>query len=202
MGKQPLQELRELHHVSLWCSTYGINTLFDMIFDWLPSGSWVGWVLADLLPHLSPLFQIIFSSLQGCARHHLSSPDSRGLGSRSYLVHSGYEFLLSNSNLPPKAKLWNIIWDSKSLPKINIFYWTLTHGKILTGENLKKQSFHGPFICGLCFQALETISHLFFQCPFALNVWSLVLANLYPLINKASSPAHFFRTGSLFTEVL
>jgi hypothetical protein len=97
------RNFRELQPLSQWCSAHGINTLFD-ISKRLPSGSWDGWVLEDLLPHLSPLFQTLFSSLQGCAPHHLSSPDSRGWGSGSYSVHSGYEFLLSNSNLPLRKR--------------------------------------------------------------------------------------------------
>jgi hypothetical protein len=131
------RNFRDLQPLSQWCSTHGINTLFD-ISKWLPSGSWDSWVMEDLLPHLSPLFQTLCSSLQGCAPHHFSSPDSRGWGSGSYSVHSGYEYLLSNSNLPPKEKVWNRIWDSNCLPKINILCWTLTHGKILMGENLQK----------------------------------------------------------------
>jgi len=54
------------------------------------------------------------------------------------LVNVGYEALLAHLSLPPNYRVWNRIWDTNSLPKVNMFCWTLTHVKILTGENLQK----------------------------------------------------------------
>ena len=49
------------------------------------------------------------------------------------------------------------------------------HEKVLTGENLEKRGFDGPFRCPLCAEDSENISHLFFNCPFATAVWNEVL---------------------------
>ena len=49
------------------------------------------------------------------------------------------------------------------------------HGRILTGENLEKRGLVGPFRCPLCAGAVETISHLFLQCPYAISIWNAVL---------------------------
>jgi len=131
--------------------------------------------------------------MQGCGPKYLSSKDSRGWGVGSYSVHVGYEALLAHSTLPCKSKIWNIIWALDSLPKFNIFCWRLTHGKILTGKNLQKQGFNGPYRCGLCNQDEENIHHLFLDCPFAKYVWDLVLSSLFPLISWSSSPSHLFQ---------
>ena len=44
---------------------------------------------------------------------------------------------------------------SKTFPKIDLFTWTLLHGKILTGDNLEKRGFMGPFHFPLCSAANE-----------------------------------------------
>ena len=61
------------------------------------------------------------------------------------------------------------------LPKIDMFIWTLLHEKVLTGENLEKRGFIGPFRCPLCSEASENINHLFLICPYAISVWREVL---------------------------
>ena len=49
------------------------------------------------------------------------------------------------------------------------------HERVLTGENLEKRGFVGPFHYPLCAEASENISHLFLKCPYATSVWSDVL---------------------------
>jgi hypothetical protein len=73
---------------------------------------------------------------------------------------------------------WKNIWSQDALPKINIFIWSLAHGKILTGENLMKRGFHGPFICPLCQNSQDTIQHLFWDCPFSTTVWNVAYGDL------------------------
>ena len=61
------------------------------------------------------------------------------------------------------------------MPKIEMFSWTLMHERVLTGENLEKRGFVGPFRCPLCAEASENISHLFLKCPYDVSVWMQVL---------------------------
>ena len=49
------------------------------------------------------------------------------------------------------------------------------HGRILTCENPERRGLASPFRCPLCVGAVETISHLFLQCPYAISVWNAVL---------------------------
>lgn len=68
---------------------------------------------------------------------------------------------------------------SKNLiPKINLFWWKVAHGKILTIDNLKKKDFYLVNRCYLCNEVEETIMHLMFQCPYSKEIWYFFLMNL------------------------
>jgi hypothetical protein len=85
---------------------------------------------------------------------HLQVRDNRIWGVDNYMVKEGYIALLQQTTLPEKSNIWRNIWNKYGLPKINIFCWILAHGKLLTGENLNKRGFQGPFRCALCLQSL------------------------------------------------
>jgi len=46
-----------------------------------------------------------------------------------FSVKSAYLLLVEDVN---KDEIWEKVWNCKSLPKINFFWWTATHNKILT----------------------------------------------------------------------
>jgi hypothetical protein len=110
--------------------------------------------------HMSNQAQIMSSSLKGATPILRDTPDNRGWGTNGYLVKYGYNMLLFTLRVFQNSTKWKNVWSQESLPKINIFIWS-THGKILTGENLMKTSFHGPFNCPLCQNSQYTIQHLF-----------------------------------------
>ena len=115
--------------------------------------------------------------------HHLAglSPlaklrkDRHGWGSGNYTASEGYHRFASNYNVLGNPKKWNNLWKCSTLPKIELFTWTLLHERILTGENLEKKGFAGPFRCPLCAEDFENISHFFLKCPYAISVWKEVL---------------------------
>ena len=55
----------------------------------------------------------------------------------------------------------------------------LGHKKILTRENMAKIGILCYHQCLLCCKALETINHLFLECKFSLQVWTLLLRYLH-----------------------
>ena len=69
---------------------------------------------------------------------------------------------------------WKNVRSQNTLPKINIFIWSLAHGKILMGENLQKRGFHDPFTCALCQRDQDTIQHLFWDCSFSKKIWNVL----------------------------
>jgi hypothetical protein len=79
-------------------------------------------------------------------------------------------------NVPTNPAVWKGICRTKSLPKVDMFSWTLAHGNIFSGENLKKRGLAGPTRCPLCLLQEETSLHLFLGCEYSLEVWSQALA--------------------------
>jgi hypothetical protein len=51
-----------------------------------------------------------------------------------------------------------------------------------------KRGFLGPFICPLCQNSQENISHLLWECPFAKSCWTLAFGDLARFIRWPSSP--------------
>jgi hypothetical protein len=52
------------------------------------------------------------------------------------------------------------------------------HKKTLTGENLIKRGIVGPHRCPLCCSTIETMDHLFVDCPFSQEAWKITLSGL------------------------
>jgi hypothetical protein len=68
------------------------------------------------------------------------------------------------------------VWKYKSIPKIDMFIWTLAHNAILTGDNLKRKGWEGPMRCPLCVSNEEIVAHILLNFSFAREVWHLALA--------------------------
>jgi hypothetical protein len=70
----------------------------------------------------------------------------------------------------------NPIWKAKTELKCHFFAWTLLHNKILTSNNLQKRGWPSNPYCSLCNLSPETVTHLCKDCPFAEEVWSMILS--------------------------
>jgi len=58
------------------------------------------------------------------------------------------------------------IWQARLPYKIKIFTWLLEKNVVLTKDNMVKRNWLGDPSCAFCEQ-METVDHLFFQCPVA-----------------------------------
>ena len=65
------------------------------------------------------------------------------------------------------------IWKGEIPEKIKIFLWLIANDAILTRDNLRKRKLQGDPRCVFC-DFIETVSHLFFQCPVAKIIWVVV----------------------------
>ena len=83
-----------------------------------------------------------------------------------------------SSPVTHNATLWKMVWNMPNVPKINFFFWTTMHQKLLSGENLIKRGFFGPYRCCFCQQFDESTSHILVECDFAQKVWALVIRGL------------------------
>ena len=138
------------------------------------------------------------------AKLHRKSPvsgtlkDARGCGKRSGSYTTSASYNLISAPCPTEnSAIWKSVWAMKILPKVDFFVWTLSHRRILIGDNLKKKGWEGPTRCLFCLNHEETIEHLLISCSYAKEVWNLATPggftppmekNKYLLINWATVP--------------
>ncbi|XP_013601383.1 PREDICTED: uncharacterized protein LOC106308810 [Brassica oleracea var. oleracea] len=83
-------------------------------------------------------------------------------------------------------------WKIRCSPKLKHFLWQLVTGCIGVRKNLQARGIQGDICCARCGAPEESINHVFFECPPALQVWAL---------SKIPSNPTIFPTSSLFTNM-
>jgi hypothetical protein len=63
-------------------------------------------------------------------------------------------------------------WSPDIHPSLSFLIWRLMHDKMPTDENLMLRGSSMPSMCSSCQCCAETTTHLFFDCTFALKLWS------------------------------
>ena len=83
---------------------------------------------------------MLIANLHGKSPVTRTAKDARGWGKKMgiYTTSMGYNFI-SNPHPTENSDIWKSVWAVKSLPKVDLFIWTLAHGKILTRDNMKKR---------------------------------------------------------------
>jgi ribonuclease HI len=64
------------------------------------------------------------------------------------------------------------IWNAAIPPSKSLLVWRLMHGKVPTDENLMLRGCEIPSMCNLCNSHVESSFHLFFECHYAIKLWS------------------------------
>jgi hypothetical protein len=178
MGHTPLENAEEINEIREWLTQRDLNRLAD-ISSWDASGNWLAWNLPETPVYLQHQKALLIKLLSDLAPVHLRASDTWGWGKTgSYTAAQGYNFLQSLQPMADSTALWKQVWDPMGLPKVNFFFWTLMHKKTLTGENLINRGIDGPHRCPLCCNAIETMDHLFVDCPFAQEAWKFTLNGL------------------------
>ena len=146
---------------------------------------------------LPPFYVSLLSAWQAC-KGTLSS-FSPGIGSgvdfcpiRSVSTKSAYLFLLSESVVPPHCIVkfiplfgslyWSATWRQLFFfdldrPVIDLS-WKVAHGVLYTAERLASFRYNVSTVC-FCFSPLESLQHLFFDCPLASSVVSWLQSLLF-----------------------
>jgi ribonuclease HI len=176
MGDPPLGLRQDLLRLKDWMESQNIITLFD-ISTWGEDKfmTWQGWGVLNRPPDLEREWSTLQLCLQGKAPLKKKGKDERGWGrnAKAYTTAEGYHLITNVPNVLPNPTIWRAIWQSKSIPKIDLFIWTLAHNSIQTGENLKRRGWEGPYRCPFCLHAEETTDHLLLNCEYSKEVWKL-----------------------------
>jgi len=72
----------------------------------------------------------------------------------------------------PLMENYKGIWFKHSTPKYSFITWLVQKNRVTTGDKLIKWNPQATSNCILCQHSLETRDHLFFTCPYSLQVWT------------------------------
>lgn len=98
--------------------------------------------------------------------------------SGEYSTKSGYISLTEKAaNTMPPAQSDQIqwlpnVWNIKTMEKVKIFIWKSLHDALPVGEQFAIRNIPVSPLCARC-NAVESVSHLLFHCPYAEKVWEL-----------------------------
>jgi len=194
------------HHLTplwLWMQKNDFNTLFIFQNGAIFIMEWIRWKSLQVSDHLSPLFNFLLLSLHGCAPWHWINVDSHECDGSSFMVNKGYHSRFDSLYSFPRSEMWVNIWNNDSLPKANFFNWLLAHEKVLTSENLYKCGIAGLSHCSLYLSTKESSHHIFVNCIFSKEVWSLVLDSLQHIfIWHSATPDLFPRWSKRYQGTL
>ncbi|KAF5191247.1 hypothetical protein FRX31_019167 [Thalictrum thalictroides] len=91
-----------------------------------------------------------------------------------FSVASFYDSLVEKYNLI-QSELVSfaplVIWELSIPLKIRIFLWCVCWGRLQTLDRLKKFQLVDDVRCVWCKRGVESVQHLFFQCPVIYDVW-------------------------------
>ena len=91
--------------------------------------------------------------------------------SGEYSAKSAYEIQFCGQTFSNFPKL---IWKAWATPRIKFFLWLLLQDRVWTATRLQLRGWENNYFCALCERNLETAVHLFTECPFAREVWTMV----------------------------
>ncbi|KAL0717697.1 hypothetical protein Bca4012_067019 [Brassica carinata] len=150
-------------------------------------------VVADFLTHdsaqwivsrVEEIFPNLAAQITRIVPSRLGAHDTfcwYGTRSGIYSVKSGYlalqELQEPHAQEDPHEEAFDwykVVWSVTTSPKLQLFLWKLCRGSALAlGENLATRGLSSLTGCPHC-GAFETALHLFFHCPFAIQVWTSV----------------------------
>lgn len=88
-----------------------------------------------------------------------------------FSVRSAYQWLRVSDIIVDEV-FYKKLWDGGALLKIKAFVWKLSQDRIPTAQNLVRHNVPlQSTICKGCDKAVESASHLFFQCEKYSRVW-------------------------------
>jgi ribonuclease HI len=142
------------------------HSLSSLVSDFISNGQWT--IPSQLSTMFSSLFSIVSKvsiPMEACNDKFLwQHSDSGDLELKhAYIFKSQHV-----QDLHWAKAIWNIaIPPSKSL-----MVWRLMHDKMPTDEKLMEKGCAIPSMCNLCKNNVESSFHLFFECHYAIKLWS------------------------------
>nr|VDD50841.1 unnamed protein product [Brassica oleracea] len=105
----------------------------------------------------------------------LSKSDSAGIvrNVESMGKNEKEEEMIQRSEKSERKGTKSHVWKIKAPSKMKHFLWQVISGCVATAERLTYRPMSTDMICPRCAGPVESINHLLFECPQALQVWAL-----------------------------
>lgn len=160
------------------------------------------WKLIEFLP-VSPSLKVEFSSTLKDRIIILSKKDDELIWTKNssgkYSVKDGFNSLMPATVL--SSWPYKLLWHPTCLPKARAFAWLAVQDRVLTGMRLDRMGLSVVFPCVLCKQKLESSSHLFLHCEFALGCWNWFFEKLgLSFVTSGDLLSHFRAWPFLFSS--
>ncbi|CAJ2652437.1 unnamed protein product [Trifolium pratense] len=140
--------------------------LSSTVSDYILNGQW------NIPPQLSQAFDNLTSILHQVIIPMDQSQDKllwKHTDSGDLEIKEAYQFKMQQYQDLHWAK---IIWSPDIPPSKSLLVWRLMHDKVPTDENLMLRGCSFPSMCNLCNNHVESSFHIFFECEFAIKLWS------------------------------
>lgn len=144
-------------------------TVSDLLTDDM---KWNNKRVKEVLPHLAEQVLQLQPSQTGAEDIIIWQPTASGV----YSTKSGYTVASSsrNTTAPPDDFEWiRDVWSSQCSPKMKVFLWSIIQKALPLGTNLQSRGIKAQAKCVRC-DEIETAMHIFFECPFAKEVWKKI----------------------------
>lgn len=94
-----------------------------------------------------------------------------------FIVKSLYAKLLeprnANVNTVRRKKFWKNLWNLNVSQRIKLSIWKCLNNALATRQNFSFIMRGIDSSCPFCGSAVESLTHIFFDCSFAKSVWAL-----------------------------
>jgi hypothetical protein len=156
------------------------QSLYASVGDFIHNSNWhLPLQLDHMFPHLRHLVhQAIIPSEPTEDRllwKHSPFGDLPMKDSYSFKFHHSQEF-----------KWGKLICNADVSPSKSLFVWRLMHQKIPTDENLMFRGCYLHSLSNLCLKNVNSSFHIFFECPFAVKIWSWLAHSLNLVLHFTS----------------
>ncbi|KAK2364421.1 hypothetical protein QL285_089294 [Trifolium repens] len=142
------------------------GSLSSTVSDFICNGQWsIPSPLLAMFSNLHAIISKVLIPLEACNDRFLwKHTDSGDLELKQAYIFKCQQV----QDLHWAKQIWNVaIPPSKSL-----MVWRLMHDKMPTDEKLMERGCVIPSMCNLCNNHVESSFHLFFECPYAIRLWS------------------------------